>query len=80
MTLILGKLHTTEQLIKYQKSMISKLEKKYDRLIVRIQSAEARIEETLGVQLCKVSDELGSYNIGLERLLIDKRRERIANK
>lgn len=56
--------------IKQQKSEIAKLEKRHHRIIKEIQSAEAIIEDTLGSQLCRVWDELISYNIELERLMV----------
>ena len=63
---------TINQLIKQQKTQIEKLNKRHDKIIKDIQTAEALIEDKLGAQLCHVSEELDSYNVGLERLMIAK--------
>ncbi len=72
MKLVTLKRPTITQLIKQQKSKISKLGKRHTRIIKEIQSAEDLIETTLGPKLWSTSDELVSLNIGLERLMVAK--------
>ncbi len=80
MSLILVKRYTIAQLIKYHKSKIVKLKKRIKKVAREIEREEARIEKTLYTRYNRLAEECASYYIGLDRLMIEKGRERVVGK
>jgi len=69
-----------DKLIAQHRNKIASLEKRVNIALEKIHDAEDKIETTLGEKYCRLSEECASYRRGLDRLMIEKRRERNAGK